>query len=135
MQQKVIPSRNIAGRSGNWIINDNGVFLNDVQVSTEPVTVMAVIVENGFYRLEVTFPSLNGRSIIAPRADFLTSRKIRKTGVPLFSGNRRAALMMTGYISDMERLARKVRIEDGVPILVRAAKDVWTVKEARTAQD
>ena len=122
-QQKLIPSRNIAGRSGNWIINDNGVFLNDVQVSTEPVTVLSVIVENGFYSVEVTFPSLKGRSIIAPRADFHNSRKIRKTGVPLFSGNPRAALMMTGYISDMERLARKVRIEDGIPIVVRAARE------------
>ena len=71
MQQKVIPaSRN----KGSWLVNDNGVFFKDsvidhssvcgvecwTQIATEPVTVLAVLVEDGFYSIEVTFQASTG---------------------------------------------------------------------------
>ena len=122
MQHKVIP---VSRNKGSWLVNDNGVFFSEcsatggsigsisptdsfhcgwTQIATEPVTVLAVLVEDGFYSIEVTFPSLNGRSIIAPRSHFLDSKKIRNTGLPIVpsSKTRNAASLMSSFINDVE---------------------------------
>ncbi len=115
---KTIPARL---RKGSWLISDDGVFFSSenqdtVQIATEPVSVLAVLIEDGFYSLEVSFPSLKGKSIIAPRANFLDSRKIRKSGLPIVSSLevRNAASLMSSFINDIEEDAPNIKSREEI---------------------